>query len=220
MSLCAAHEHSTQQEPILSDIIMARRWRRLGYTERNSHSAPSNRCELQQSSNVRQSPEVYRAVTRCPECDEGPVTRDQTTCKPHCAAKHLIIQTQRGLTNNEEAFNWNTMSTRRMIRDIIEATRDHISTMSGRYRISPLDFDELYQLYQEDTSAKGLFEFIVDHPITHSISGRLNVRPIDVLATMVGKTADACQQELNAEIDMHQAAENRAAETRQKAEAR
>ena len=35
-------------------------------------------------------------------------------------------------------------------------------------------------------------------PITHGIAGRLSLRPIDVLATMVGKTADTCQQELEA----------------------
>ncbi|KAI0133252.1 hypothetical protein F4776DRAFT_624770 [Hypoxylon sp. NC0597] len=107
-----------------------------------------------------------------------------------------------------------TMSARQRIRDIIDATRDRISDMSGRYRITPVDFDQLYQLYQEDTSAKGLYEFIVDHPITHGIAGRLNVRPIDVLATMVGKTADVCQEELEAEIEIYQAAENKAAEIR------
>ncbi|OTA79460.1 hypothetical protein M434DRAFT_402080 [Hypoxylon sp. CO27-5] len=90
------------------------------------------------------------------------------------------------------------MSARQRIRDIIDATRDRISDMSGRYRITPLDFDLLYQLYQEDTSAKGLYEFIVDHPITHGIAGRLSIRPIDVLASMVGKTADVCQEELEA----------------------
>ncbi|KAI1106506.1 hypothetical protein F4804DRAFT_31525 [Jackrogersella minutella] len=112
------------------------------------------------------------------------------------------------------------MSTRRRVRDIIDATRDHLSTMSGRYRISPTDFDQLYELYQEDTSAKGLYEFIVDHPITHSIAGRLNVRPIDVLATMVGKTADVCQQELQAEIQLYQVAEKRAAEFRARTNAK
>ncbi|KAI2467289.1 hypothetical protein F4781DRAFT_402775 [Annulohypoxylon bovei var. microspora] len=110
-----------------------------------------------------------------------------------------------------------TMSTRRRVRDIIDATRDHLSTMSGRYRISPIDFDQLYELYQEDTSAKGLYEFIVDHHVTHSIAGRLNVRPIDVLATMISKTADTCQQELEAEKKLYQAAEERAAERRERA---
>ncbi|OTA58014.1 hypothetical protein K449DRAFT_398226 [Hypoxylon sp. EC38] len=108
-----------------------------------------------------------------------------------------------------------TMSTRQRIRDIIDATRDRISDMSGRSRITPLDFDQLYQLYQEDTSAKGLYEFIVDHPITHGIAGRLNIGPIDVLASMVGKTADMCQEELEAEIEMYQAAEKKAAEVRE-----
>ncbi|KAI0884995.1 uncharacterized protein GGS22DRAFT_200089 [Annulohypoxylon maeteangense] len=103
------------------------------------------------------------------------------------------------------------MSTTRRVRDILDATRDHISIMSGRYRISPIDFDQLYELYQEDTSAKGLYEFIVDHPITHSIAGRLNARPIDVLATMVGKTVDTCQEELEAEKKLYQAAAERAA---------
>ncbi|KAI1411282.1 hypothetical protein F5Y13DRAFT_166090 [Hypoxylon sp. FL1857] len=110
-----------------------------------------------------------------------------------------------------------TMSARQRLRDLIDATRDHISSMSGRYRVMPTDFDQLYQLYQEDTSAKGLYEFIVDHPITHSVAGRLNVRPIEVLANMVGKTADACQLELEAEIEMYQAAEKRAAEARERA---
>ncbi|KAI1403487.1 hypothetical protein F4819DRAFT_450962 [Hypoxylon fuscum] len=109
-----------------------------------------------------------------------------------------------------------TMSLRRRFEDFVDATREHIVTMSGRYRISPIDFDQLYQLWQEDTSAKGLYEFIIDHPITHSIAAKLNVRPIDVLATMVGKTAEACQQELQAEIELSQAAEKRAAEQRQK----
>ncbi|KAI1214458.1 uncharacterized protein F4807DRAFT_408197 [Annulohypoxylon truncatum] len=103
------------------------------------------------------------------------------------------------------------MSTRRRVRDILDATRDHISIMSGRYRISPTDFDQLYELYQEDTSAKGLYEFIIDHHITHTIAGKLNIRPIDVLATMVGKTADTCQEELEAEKKLYQKAEERAA---------
>ncbi|KAI1389051.1 uncharacterized protein F4822DRAFT_404808 [Hypoxylon trugodes] len=110
------------------------------------------------------------------------------------------------------------MPTRRLVQDLIDATKDHISTMSGRYRVSPTDFDLLYQLYQEDTSAKGLYEFIIDHPITHGMAGRMRARPIDVLAAMVGKTADACQLELNTEIQLHQAAEKRAAEARAKAE--
>lgn len=87
--------------------------------------------------------------------------------------------------------------------------------MSGRYRISPLDFDQLYQLYQEDTSNKGLYEFIAGHPITHKIASRLGCRSIDVLAAMVGKTADACQQELDAEIALRQATEKKAAEERE-----
>ncbi|XDG03678.1 hypothetical protein ABKA04_003293 [Annulohypoxylon sp. FPYF3050] len=103
------------------------------------------------------------------------------------------------------------MPARRRVRDLLDATRDHISIMSGRYRISSIDFDQLYELYQEDTSAKGLYEFIVDHPITHSIAGKLNIRPIDVLATMVGKTADTCQDELEAEKKLYQAAAERAA---------
>ncbi|KAG4221216.1 hypothetical protein PC116_g30308 [Phytophthora cactorum] len=116
------------------------------------------------------------------------------------------------------------MSTRQRIRDIISVAKEHISAMSGRYRISPTDFDELYQLYQLDTSAKGLYEFVVDHPVTHAIAGRLNVRPIDVLATMVGKTADVCQKELDAaneesplEILIYQDAEAKAARARAKA---
>ncbi|KAI1659140.1 hypothetical protein F4813DRAFT_387849 [Daldinia decipiens] len=109
------------------------------------------------------------------------------------------------------------MSTRQRIRDIISAAREHISMISGKYRITPADFDQLYQLYQKDTSAKGLYEFIVDHPLTHAIAGRLNNRPIDVLATMVNKTAEACQTELDAEIEMHQAAEVTAAAARAKA---
>ncbi|KAI1471090.1 uncharacterized protein F4812DRAFT_455202 [Daldinia caldariorum] len=121
------------------------------------------------------------------------------------------------------------MSTRQKIRDIISVAKEHISIMSGRYRVSPTDFDELYQLYQLDTSAKGLYEFIVDHPVTHAIAGRLNVRPIDVLATMVGKTAEVCQKELDAgrssstkQILMYQDAEAKAARHRAKtmAEAR
>ncbi|KAI1445707.1 hypothetical protein F5Y02DRAFT_385078 [Annulohypoxylon stygium] len=103
------------------------------------------------------------------------------------------------------------MPARRRVRDLLDATRDHISIMSGRYRISSIDFDQLYELYQEDTSAKGLYEFIVDHPITHSIAGKINIRPIDVLATMVGKTADTCQDELEAEKKLYQAAAERAA---------
>ncbi|KAK6955915.1 hypothetical protein Daesc_003562 [Daldinia eschscholtzii] len=109
------------------------------------------------------------------------------------------------------------MSTRQRIRDIISVAKEHISAMSGRYRISPTDFDELYQLYQLDTSAKGLYEFVVDHPVTHAIAGRLNVRPIDVLAAMVGKTADVCQKELDAEILIYQDAEAKAARARAKA---
>ncbi|KAI1802598.1 hypothetical protein F4811DRAFT_572908 [Daldinia bambusicola] len=109
------------------------------------------------------------------------------------------------------------MSTRQKIRDIISVAKEHISIMSGRYRVSPTDFDELYQLYQLDTSAKGLYEFIVDHPVTHAMAGRLNVRPIDVLATMVGKTAEVCQKELDAEILMYQEAEAKAARDRAKA---
>ncbi|KAI0130951.1 hypothetical protein F4814DRAFT_445095 [Daldinia grandis] len=108
------------------------------------------------------------------------------------------------------------MSTRQRIRDIISAARDHIS-ISGRYCISPADFDQLYQLYQKDTSAKGLYEFIVDHPITHAIAGRLNNRPIDVLATMINKTAEVCQKELDAEIEIYQAAEVIAAAAQAKA---
>ncbi|XXG97348.1 guanylate kinase [Hypoxylon texense] len=104
------------------------------------------------------------------------------------------------------------MSIRSRLENFIDATREQISTMSGRYRISPLDFDRLYQLYQEDTSKKGLYEFIVGHSITHNIASRLGSRPIDVLAAMVGKTADACQQELDAEIALRQAAEKKAAE--------
>ncbi|KAI1457835.1 hypothetical protein F4805DRAFT_457278 [Annulohypoxylon moriforme] len=104
-----------------------------------------------------------------------------------------------------------SMPTKRRVRDILDATRDHISIMSGRYCISPVDFDQLYELYQEDTSAKGLYEFIVDHHITHSIAGRLNIRPIDVLATMVGKSADTCQEELEAEKKLYQVAAERAA---------
>ncbi|KAI0830434.1 hypothetical protein F5Y06DRAFT_206519 [Hypoxylon sp. FL0890] len=111
------------------------------------------------------------------------------------------------------------MSARRRIRDLMDATRDRISNMSGRYRITPADFDQLYQLYQEDTSAKGLYEFIVDHPITHGLAGRLNVRPIDVLATMVGKTAEACQQDLETENEMYQAAEKKVAEAQEEAKA-
>lgn len=53
-----------------------------------------------------------------------------------------------------------SMSIRSRLENFIDATREQISTMSGRYRISPLDFDQLYQLYQEDTSNKGLYEFI------------------------------------------------------------
>ncbi|KAI1644106.1 uncharacterized protein F4817DRAFT_347672 [Daldinia loculata] len=109
------------------------------------------------------------------------------------------------------------MSTRQRIRDFISVAKDHISAISGRYRISPADFDQLYQLYQKDTSAKGLYEFIVDHPITHAMAGKLNNRPIDVLATMVSKTAEVCQMELDAEIEMHQDAEVKAAAARAKA---
>ncbi|KAI1780845.1 hypothetical protein F4818DRAFT_18821 [Hypoxylon cercidicola] len=111
------------------------------------------------------------------------------------------------------------MSIRIRIENFIDATREHISTMSGRYRISPLDFDQMYQLYQEDTSNKGLNEFIVGHSITHDIASRLGSKPIDVLAAMVGKTADACQKELDAEIALRQAAEKNAAEEREKAKA-
>ncbi|KAF3071117.1 hypothetical protein GL218_00477 [Daldinia childiae] len=109
------------------------------------------------------------------------------------------------------------MSTRQRIRDIINLAKEHISALSGKYRITPADFDQLYQLYQKDTSAKGLYEFIVDHPITHAIAGKLNNQPIDVLATMVNKTVEVCQAELDAEIEMHQAAEVTAAAARAKA---
>ncbi|KAI1090123.1 hypothetical protein F5B19DRAFT_464745 [Rostrohypoxylon terebratum] len=109
------------------------------------------------------------------------------------------------------------MPARRRVRDLLDATRDHISIMSGRYRISSADFDKFYELYQEDTSAKGLYEFIVDHHITHSIAGRLNLRPIDVLAAMVCKTADTCQEELEAEKKLYQAAAERAAARAKKA---
>ncbi|KAI0853871.1 hypothetical protein F5Y00DRAFT_269236 [Daldinia vernicosa] len=109
------------------------------------------------------------------------------------------------------------MSTRQRIRDLINVAKDHISTISGGYRISPADFDQLYQLYQQDTSAKGLYEFIVDHPMTHAIAGKLKKRPIDVLAAMVDKTAEDCQKELDAEIEIHQAAEVKAAAERAKA---
>ncbi|KAI1135372.1 hypothetical protein F5Y05DRAFT_395469 [Hypoxylon sp. FL0543] len=133
-------------------------------------------------------------------------------------AGHSFTGTK-GYETNIPTSSAATMSARQRIRDIIDTTRDHISNMSGRYRITPADFDQLYQLYQEDTSAKGLYEFIVDHHITHSIAGRLNVRPIDVLATMVNKSVDTCQQELDAEIAMYQAAEKKAAEARAKAKA-
>ncbi|KAI2632208.1 hypothetical protein GGR54DRAFT_24643 [Hypoxylon sp. NC1633] len=112
------------------------------------------------------------------------------------------------------------MSTRRRLRELVDATREQLSTMSGRYHVSPTDFDLLYQLYQEDTSAKGLYAFIVDHPITLGIAKRLGIKPIEALATMVGKTGEACQQELNTEIEIHQAAEKKVAEARKKARAR
>ncbi|KAI6085638.1 hypothetical protein F4821DRAFT_279158 [Hypoxylon rubiginosum] len=112
------------------------------------------------------------------------------------------------------------MSIRIRLENFIDATREHIYTMgSGRYRVSPVDFDQLYQLYQEDTSSKGLYEFIVDHSITHNIASRLGCRPVDVLAAMVGKTADASQQELDAEIALRQAAEKKVAEELEKAKA-
>ncbi|KAI8960676.1 hypothetical protein F5Y11DRAFT_329107 [Daldinia sp. FL1419] len=109
------------------------------------------------------------------------------------------------------------MSTRRRIRNLINIAKEHVLTMTGRYHISPIDFDELYQLYQKDTSAKGLYEFIIDHHITHDIARRMGIRPIDVLAIMVGKSADICQKELDAKIEMYQTAEDIAASTRAKA---
>ncbi|KAI2610714.1 uncharacterized protein GGS25DRAFT_519011 [Hypoxylon fragiforme] len=118
-----------------------------------------------------------------------------------------------------EVVTRSTTNIRRRVREFIEGARDHFSTMSGRYQISPADFDQLYQLYQEDTSAKGLYEFIVDHHITHDIAAKMNLRPIDVLARMVGKTAEACQKDLDEETALVQAAEKKAAEARAKVNA-
>ncbi|KAI0181637.1 hypothetical protein GGR52DRAFT_567853 [Hypoxylon sp. FL1284] len=111
------------------------------------------------------------------------------------------------------------MSFKSRLENFIDATKEHIFSMSGRFHIPPLDFDQLYQLYQEDTSSKGLYEFIVGHPITLGIASRLGSRPIDVLAAMVGKTADACQQDLDAEIALREAVEKKIAEDREKAKA-
>ncbi|KAI0384809.1 hypothetical protein F5Y04DRAFT_277541 [Hypomontagnella monticulosa] len=95
------------------------------------------------------------------------------------------------------------------IRNNIKAAKDHISIMTHRDRILPTDFDLLYQLYHESTSSKGLYQFIIEHDITRNLADRFDMRPIDVLATMVGKTVDACQQELREETKMYESAKKR-----------
>ncbi|KAI2632517.1 hypothetical protein GGS26DRAFT_598271 [Hypomontagnella submonticulosa] len=82
--------------------------------------------------------------------------------------------------------------------------------MAGRNHISPTDFDLLYQLYQESTSGKGLYQFIVEHGITRSIADKFHIRPIDVLAIMVSSTAAACQQELQEETKAYESAQQTA----------
>ncbi|KAI5864416.1 hypothetical protein GGS23DRAFT_564270 [Durotheca rogersii] len=97
------------------------------------------------------------------------------------------------------------------IHNFIDAVEYQLSTMSSRPQVTPADFDLLYQLYQEEDStaaaaAKGLYGFIIDHPITHDIAHRVGIKPVDVLARMVGRTAEACLQEIQAEVDLYEAA--------------
>ncbi|KAL7624181.1 hypothetical protein AAE478_005738 [Parahypoxylon ruwenzoriense] len=104
------------------------------------------------------------------------------------------------------------MSERGRIQDLLDAMEERISTMSGRCRVSSTDFDLLYQSYQEDaTSTKGLYGFIMDHSYTHDVARKVGMKPIDVLARMVGKTTEACLRDLEVENDVYQDAMGKAA---------
>lgn len=120
-------------------------------------SKVSEQQPIQHQHNVNHPPATQALCgPHCHCCDTGNCTRTLPVALIKMA-DHPVSREP-----STEVVTRSTTNIRRRVREFIEGARDHFSTMSGRYQISPADFDQLYQLYQEDTSAKGLYEFIVD----------------------------------------------------------